>query len=35
MRYLLNPRYRLRGWDLLPFGLFDAAARRADFYGRE
>ncbi len=35
MRYLLNPRYRLRGWDKLPFGIYDAARHKCDFYGRE
>ena len=30
--YILNPRYRLRGWEKLPFALFDAATRKADFY---
>ena len=34
-RYVLSPRYRLRGWDLLPFALFDAATRRAEFYHKE
>ena len=34
-RYILNPRYALRGWQGLPFALWDNAARRADFYPKE
>ena len=34
-RYILNPRYALRGWQGLPFALWDDAARRADFYPKE
>lgn len=34
-RYLLSPRYVLRGWKKLPFGLYDTAAHSCDFYNKE
>ena len=35
MRYLLSPRYCLRGWDKLPFGLYDTARYKCDFFSKE
>lgn len=35
MRYLLNERYRLRGWQLLSTGLVDMAVRKARFFSPE
>ncbi len=35
MRYLLNERYRLRGWHLLSTGLVDMAVRKAQFFQSE
>lgn len=35
MRYILNERYRLRGWYQLPDGLFDNVLKRAVFPERE
>ena len=35
MRYLLDRRYRLRGWLHAPTGLFDAQRKVADFLPRD
>lgn len=35
MRYILNERYRLRGWYKLPTGLYDTEMKKAVFPDRE
>lgn len=32
-RYIIEKRYRLRGWYKLPYGLYDTARRQAAFFG--
>lgn len=34
MKYVLDERYRLRGWEKLPFALFDSVTRRTEFYDK-
>ena len=35
MKYVLNPRYRLRGWYKSPTGLFDTATKEAQFFTKD
>ena len=32
MKYIIDPRYRLRGWHKLPTGLYDAKKHEAQFF---
>ena len=34
MKFVLDERYRLRGWEKLPFALFDSVTRRTEFYDK-
>ena len=35
MRYILNPRFLLRGWYKSPTGLFDTRRKEAEFFRKE
>lgn len=32
MKYILDPRYRFRGWNGAPYGIYDTKKRRAGFF---
>ena len=35
MKYLLNPRFLLRGWYKTPTGLYDTERKEASFFSKE
>ena len=35
MKYILNERFRLRGWEKLPFAVFDSMTCRSEFFQKD